>query len=147
LLSRYLLLFSIYFGLPGHLSAQEPPRKEVDIAQFIQSLFPVPAEDSEDSDLYESLLQLYASPLDLNTATPDELSATLILSETQLRSFFDYREKLGPLLSLYELQAIPGFDLSNDSEVIAVCDCQTETGFFSRITQKSQPALSHAAIG
>jgi hypothetical protein len=111
LLSRYLFLFSIYFGLPGLLSAQEPPRNEIDITQFIQSLFPVPAEDSEDSDLYESLFQLYASPLDLNTATPDELSATLILSETQLRSFFEYREKLGPLLSLYELQAIPGFDL------------------------------------
>lgn len=93
------------------LHAQEPPRPEIDIAQFIQNLFPVPTEDSDYSDLYEALFQLYANPLNLNTATADELEATFILSEVQLKSFFQYREKLGPLLSLYELQAIPYFDL------------------------------------
>ncbi|MBO9615699.1 MAG: helix-hairpin-helix domain-containing protein [Dyadobacter sp.] len=89
--------------------AQEPPRPDVDINLFIAELFPVPPDDSE--DLYEALLQLYASPLDLNTATPDDLAATFILSEEQLRSFFDYRAKAGALLSLYELQAISGFDI------------------------------------
>ncbi len=89
--------------------AQEPPRPEIDINQFIAELFPVPPDDSE--YLYEALLQLYASPLDINTATPDDLAATFILSEEQLRSFFDYRAKTGALLSLYELQAISGFDI------------------------------------
>ncbi|WP_353722616.1 helix-hairpin-helix domain-containing protein [Dyadobacter sp. 676] len=89
--------------------AQEPPRGEIDINRFIAELFPIPPDDSE--ELYESLLQLYTNPLDLNTATPDDLAATFILSEEQLRSFFDYRVKAGALLSLYELQAIPGFDI------------------------------------
>lgn len=89
--------------------AQEPPRPEIDINQFIAELFPVPPDDSE--ELYEALLQLYASPLDLNTATADDLAATFILSEDQLRAFFDYRAKAGALLSLYELQAISGFDI------------------------------------
>ena len=91
--------------------AQEPTRPEIDINQFVQTLFPVPTEDSDYSDLYEALFQLYANPLDLNSATSDELAATFILSEPQLKSFFDYRNQLGPLLSLYELQAIPNFDL------------------------------------
>ncbi|NIJ56040.1 ComEA family DNA-binding protein [Dyadobacter arcticus] len=91
--------------------AQAPPRKEIDINQFISDLFPVPSEDNDYSEIYESLFQLYASPLDLNTATRDELSNTFILSEIQLNSFFVYRETLGPFLSLYELQAIPHFDL------------------------------------
>ncbi len=86
-----------------------PPRGEIDINRFISELFPLPPDDSE--DLYESLLQLYASPLDLNTATPDDLAATFILSEEQIRSFFEYRTKAGALLSLYELQTIRGFDL------------------------------------
>ncbi|WP_229212815.1 ComEA family DNA-binding protein [Dyadobacter soli] len=89
--------------------AQAPPRSEIDINTFIAELFPIPPDDSE--ELYEALLQLYASPLDLNAATPDDLSATFILSEQQLRSFFEYRSKAGALLSLYELQAIPGFDI------------------------------------
>jgi hypothetical protein len=33
------------------------------------------------------------------------------LSERQLNSFFDYRQQFGNLLSIYELQAIPDFDL------------------------------------
>ncbi|TLV00018.1 ComEA family DNA-binding protein [Dyadobacter luticola] len=97
--------------IPRFIFAQEPPRKEIDINQFIADLFPVPADDNDNSELYESLYQLYASPLDLNVASRDELSNTLILSEKQLNSFFEYREKLGALLSLYELQAVPGFDL------------------------------------
>ena len=91
--------------------AQDPPRREIDIQQFVQELFPVPSEDINYNDLFESLFQLYANPRDLNTATRDELAATYILSKSQLDAFIDYRAQLGPLLSLYELQAVPGFDL------------------------------------
>jgi hypothetical protein len=90
--------------------AQEPRHEEIDINRFISELFPVPPDDSE--ELFEALLQLYASPLDLNAATPDDLAATFILTEDQLKSFFEYRTKSGTLLSVYELQAIQGFDLS-----------------------------------
>ncbi len=93
------------------LCAQEPPRSEINISDFLIRLFPFQSENSENTDLYESMLLLYANPLDLNLVTRDELAATFILSEEQLNSFVDYRSKLGPFLSSYELQAIPGFDL------------------------------------
>ena len=103
--------FILYFFLAKKTFAQTPPRQEIDINQFIQNLFPTPSEDADYENLYESLFQLYVNPLDLNTVTSDELAATFILSETQLKSFFSYRDKLGPFISLYELQAIPNFDL------------------------------------
>lgn len=103
---RVLLLVTPLFSF-----GQAPPRTEIDINRFIQELFPVPIDDVNYADLFESLFQLYANPLDLNTATRDELAATYILSQQQLDAFLDYRGKLGPLLSLYELQAIPTFDL------------------------------------
>jgi hypothetical protein len=104
------LVFPAVF-LPGLAKAQQPPRQEIDISQFIQNLFPTPGEDANYEDLYESLFQLYANPLDLNTVSADELSATFILTDVQVRSLLTYRSKLGPFLSLYELQAIPDFDL------------------------------------
>lgn len=107
--SGYFLLVTTWFCIAIPSIAQEPPRDEIDINRFIAELFPVPPDDSE--ELYETLLQLYANPLDLNTATPDDLAALFILSEEQLRLFFDYRLKAGALLSLYELQAISGFDI------------------------------------
>jgi hypothetical protein len=109
--SGYSLCMTVLLciGIATLANAQTPPREEIDINRFIAELFPVPPDDPE--EIYEALLLLYANPLDLNTATPDDLSATFILSEEQLRAFFDYRAKAGTLLSLYELQAIAGFDI------------------------------------
>jgi hypothetical protein len=108
---KYSLLVSLLFLYTGKLKAQNPPRQEIDINHFIQNLFPVPSEDSNYEDLYESLFQLYANPLDLNSVTSDELAATFILTDPQIQSLLTHRQKLGPFISLYELQAVPGFDL------------------------------------
>lgn len=48
----------------------------------------------------------------------EELSALYILSPAQLNHFFEYREDHGKLLSLYELQAIPGFDLATIRDLL-----------------------------
>ena len=107
---RSILLFLLFLKI-AHLQAQEYPRREIDLNAFVQNLLPIQTESLNYSDLYESLFQLYAVPLDLNTCTRDELSATYLLNERQLASFFKYRDELGKLLSVYELQAIPEFDL------------------------------------
>lgn len=97
--------------LPWNSFSQEYPRKEIDIDNFVQDLFAVQDEDVNYEDLYESLFQLYTNPLSLNDASREELAALYILSEAQINSFLAYREKNGLLLSIYELQAIPSFDL------------------------------------
>ncbi|GAB3909831.1 helix-hairpin-helix domain-containing protein [Larkinella knui] len=91
--------------------SQEYRRRETNLTAFIQNLFPVQTEGIDYPTVYENLYQLYANPLDLNTASRDELSATYLLSERQLNSLFDYRTTFGPFLSIYELQAVPDFDL------------------------------------
>ncbi|WP_373515672.1 ComEA family DNA-binding protein [Persicitalea sp.] len=125
---RFLLVlmsggFVIITAFPA--PAQTPPRREIDIQQFVQELFPVPSEDINYSDLFESLFQLYANPRDLNIATRDELAATYILTQNQLDALMDYRTQLGPLLSLYELQAIPGFDLPTIRRLLPFVTVQT----------------------
>jgi Helix-hairpin-helix motif len=92
--------------------AQEYPRRDIDLNAFVQNLLPIQTENLNYNDLYESLLLLYTTPIDLNTCTHDELAATYLLTERQLNAFFQHREQLGKLLSVYELQAIPEFDLN-----------------------------------
>ena len=77
----------------------------------MQDLFPVQTEGIDYQSVYDALTQLYANPLDLNSATREELAATYLLSERQLSSLATYRATLGDLLSIYELQAVPDFDL------------------------------------
>lgn len=111
----------LLLGLSGYACttgfAQAPVRPEViqpetDISQFLEDLFPVQTEGIDYQSVFDVLTQLYASPLDLNTATRDELAATYLLSERQLTSLATYRASFGNLLSVYELQAVPGFDVA-----------------------------------
>ena len=104
LLLLYLLVctFDMY--------AQEYPRKEINIRNFIQDIVGNP-DGGVNEDLFESLYQNYLNPINLNKVTREQLASVYILSEKQLNSFFSYRQKVGNLLSIYELQAITDFDL------------------------------------
>ena len=69
-------------------------------------------EESEENEELEDLLDSYhQNPLNLNNATNEDLESLGILSNTQVRNFFEHISKTGPLISIYELQAIPEFDL------------------------------------
>jgi len=99
-----------FLSIPAQ--AQEYPAKEIDLDNFVNNLFAVQDEDVNYEDLYESLFQLYAHPINLNDASREELAALYLLSESQINQFLQYRAKNGDLLSIYELQAIPEFDLT-----------------------------------
>ncbi|RDV17060.1 hypothetical protein DXT99_00640 [Pontibacter diazotrophicus] len=109
---RRLLLcwFTLCLILP--LQAQEYARQNIDLDLLVQELF---AEQNDENinyeDFYETLFQYYQRPIDLNHTTSEELASLYLLSRPQIASFFDYLEQNGRLLSIYELQAIPDFDL------------------------------------
>ncbi len=111
-MKAFLLFILFCIGFCTISQTQDFRRREIDLNAFVQNLLPIQTEDLNYNELYENLIQLYATPLDLNTCTRDELAATYLLNERQLNSFFLYREQFGKFLSIYELQAIPDFDLA-----------------------------------
>lgn len=92
--------------------SQTKPRPEINLDEFIQRIFPLQQENINYEDLYESLFQMYQNPIDLNSATYEELSSLYVLSITQIKSLLAHRAEYGDLLSIYELQAVAGFDLN-----------------------------------
>lgn len=62
--------------------------------------------------LQERLWECYNDPLALNQATREELRLLCILTDDQLDQLFKHLAKNGPLISIYELQTIPAFDLA-----------------------------------
>lgn len=108
-----LLIFS------GRLAAQRLHEREVqDVQQLIEQLFPLPEDDLEYEDIYEVLLQYYTQPLDLNRAGIEELQSLFLLSDEQVLQLQRHIARNGPLLSIYELQAIPDWDLSTIRRVL-----------------------------
>jgi len=105
-----LALLSLALAQPAQ--AQELPRRAPDLDRLTQELFAeIQSDQVPYEDLYETLLQYYQTPANLNAASREELRALLLLSETQITNLLKHREATGPLLSLYELQAVPGWDL------------------------------------
>lgn len=67
-----------------------------------------------DAQLFLENLENYRSrPLNLNRATRTDLLELRLLNELQIENLLAYRDKFGPLLNEYELQAVPGWDLSD----------------------------------
>ncbi len=102
LVSLLLSLYSV------NLSAQTPTE------QLIEDVVAQQAEDGGAFNFDEVLARLEdyeRHPLDLNRATPEALTELLLLSPVQVDRLLAYRERMNGLISIYELQAVPGLDL------------------------------------
>jgi len=110
MMTKRIFIFCLF--LTSKLAfSQSPPKQAIDLESFIERLFPVQEEDIDYESIYEVLLQLYLNPIDVNRADAEILQATYLLNPAQVGNLINYRNTFGPLLSLYELQAVPDFDL------------------------------------
>ena len=98
--------------------AQEYPKKDVDLEILADQLFGFQDLDLNYQELYENIALLLSNRIDLNKATAEELRFLNLLSEQQIQTLVQYRQDNGNLLSVYELQAVPGFDLTLINKII-----------------------------
>ncbi|MBX2962568.1 MAG: helix-hairpin-helix domain-containing protein [Cyclobacteriaceae bacterium] len=109
---------AILLLIPLQNLAQDYPKKEINLERIADELFGFQDLDLNYEDLYENIALLLANPLNLNTATPEEFRFINILTEEQFQHLFRYRRENGNFLSVYELQAIPTFDLLTIYKII-----------------------------
>ena len=103
------VFFVWYFTLATAVSkGQETGEEE----QRIENLAGQRETDEFESDAIDHPLR---SPtiafIKLNTVTIFQLLATGMVSRDQASQFIAYRKLMGPFISIYELQAVPGWDL------------------------------------
>lgn len=88
----------------------EPTDVQQLIADIIEDLSAQDESEQDYSDLTEQLQALAERPINLNTATLEQLRALVFLNDFQLASLQQYRDSLGPVYSIYELLCLPGFN-------------------------------------
>lgn len=113
---RYILL-PLFISGTLHVFAQDPSADELDFQKIADDLYGAQDLDLNYEGLYDNLAQLLSQPLDINKASDEELRFLKVLTEEQIKSLVDYRLMNGYLLSIYELQAIPGFDLATIQKI------------------------------
>ncbi|UYQ91856.1 helix-hairpin-helix domain-containing protein [Chitinophaga horti] len=99
-----LLLFA-----PVLLHAQEELQQEVAVSLEQQE---AADEQTEDDAQWQQLHAYTRHQLNLNKVDELSLQALGLLTPLEVTAFMRYRSLYGPLLSIYELQAVPGWDLA-----------------------------------
>lgn len=84
--------------------------RPVDFEKIADEIFAQQDLDLNYEELYENLSQRLSSPLNINTASREELLSLFVLNELQVNDLLLYRDSEGELLSLYELQILSSFD-------------------------------------
>lgn len=131
----YRVIF-IWLLTAGTALGQISPNSDFDLDAWIERLFPVQDEELDYESIYELLNQLYLDPIDLNQVNAETLESLQILSPLQIQSFFNYRAENGTLISIYELQSIPNFDLETIRLMIPFVRIGLQSPSFRTILQQ-----------
>lgn len=111
--------------------AQEKPDAERSaiIEQRIEQIAEAAEDENLDyTELFDRLMTYWNFPLNLNTATEDDLYGMGLLANDQIRNFLEYRRKYGDLLSIYELPYIPGWDFGITEAILPFIVIEPDRG-------------------
>jgi hypothetical protein len=105
----------LWSGPAGLLSvAQEPALPFMDdnaaLREQLEQMAVTRPDDADLSDLQTNLDQFADHRINLNNTGEEELLSLGILTETEVHNILIYLKKYGEMLSVYELQAVRGFD-------------------------------------
>lgn len=110
---RYWFILSLFLFI--HASyAQETQTTE----QQIENITEADESETEDDSYVQALQQYIKNKLNLNTATETELKDFPFLSPLQIANFMNYRRLFGRFISIYELQAVPAWDIETILKIL-----------------------------
>ncbi|MEO6489829.1 MAG: helix-hairpin-helix domain-containing protein [Ferruginibacter sp.] len=109
---RKILLLFACFTFHHLLSAQVVTELPVIPEQQLENI----TENTEDAEIeddsyLQEMVYFLKNPVNLNTVDQSILKDIKILSPIQIQNLISYRSILGKLVSIYELQAVPGWDV------------------------------------
>ena len=113
---RKLLVISLFSSFWLSSKAQTIKKDKQNKSKIIDDIVEANAEVStnENEDLstyFDELYHYFDHPINLNKTSTDELKSIGLLNDYQINNLLTHIEKNGRLITIYELQAIVGFDL------------------------------------
>jgi hypothetical protein len=86
--------------------------------QQLENIAEANEEDPQDDNLLQQLDYFRKHPINLNTATAEELQALKVLTDLQIGNLIQYRNLLGNFINIYELQAVPTWDILTIKKIL-----------------------------
>ncbi len=126
------IIITILFHAAFSFSQEIPPSSE----QQLENLADVAETETEDDAWLLQLEHFRKHPLNLNTADADELKELRVLTALQIANLISYRQLLGPLISMYELQAVPYWDPDIIRKLLPFCTVSTPISLEETMSQR-----------
>ncbi|HEY0677614.1 MAG TPA: helix-hairpin-helix domain-containing protein, partial [Chitinophagaceae bacterium] len=114
---KSFLLILFVWGYPSLLFSQEAPLS-VRQQQAMEELAEKDETGIEDDSFLQQLEHFRRHPVNINKAGAEELFRLQLLSAIQINSLLQYRKMLGDLVHIYELQAVPHWDIDIIQKVL-----------------------------
>ena len=135
--SRFLLL-AFCFQLSAFLSTAQvidPPSNSTE-QQLENATENNEDTETEDDAYLQQLVHFIKNPLNLNTAGEEELKQLQLLTALQIENCISYRNLLGNFISIYELQAIPGWSITLIEKIQPYITIQNAAGMFTVVKNR-----------
>jgi hypothetical protein len=112
---KCLFLISFILSFLKAFAQELPLRTE----EQLENLAGLSEDASQEDDQWLQQLEYFRrNKLNLNTATSEDFQQLHLLTDLQVSNYINYRELLGKLLSIYELQAVPSWDLNTIRKIL-----------------------------
>lgn len=120
MIKKGVLLLTLF--ITGFCRAQTPEKQTMQTNAITEQQLENITENNEDleteDDSYlQEMLQYQKNPINLNTANESMLKGIRILSPMQIQYFINYRNYLGKLINIYELQSVPEWDIATIQKI------------------------------
>lgn len=126
-------LVSFFFMLPG-VVAQVPETTTTTTEQQLENITENNEDiETEDDSYLQQMLQYLKNPINLNNANAADLKELRVLSPIQIHNFISYRLLAGKLVDLYELQAVPGWDIATIQKIRPYIDVSLQVSAVAAI--------------
>ena len=118
-----MFILFLQFLAPGILFAQKITQTT---EQQIENLTELLEDEIEDDQFLQQLQHFIQHPLNLNTATADDLRLLRVITDLQIDNFFLYKKLFGNLINIYELQAVPTWDVGTIRKLLPFVTIKNE---------------------
>ncbi len=99
----------VSWGISIQAIAQKPVHSSYTLDDIIESIMEGLEDEVDATKVIEDLETYYANPLPINMASAEDLKKIHFFNDFQIQQILTYREKSGPILSIYELNTLEGF--------------------------------------
>lgn len=101
------------------ISIAAPAQEMTEVTeQQLENLAEINETETEDDSYWQQLDYYKKHPVNLNTASAVQLEELRLLTPLQISNFLRYRDLLGNLVNIYEIQAVPGWDITTIKKLL-----------------------------